>query len=173
MTRTPAPAAAPGAGGTPEELTWVADHLATSAPATDQLLSVLHAIQRQFGHVSGQSMRLVAEALNLTRAEVYGVVSFYEDFREAPAGRHHVQICMAEACQAVGCRALAAHAERHLGVSLGETTPGGAVHLEAAYCFGNCAAGPTLRIGDRIHGRVTNARFEQLLAPLLSRGAAS
>jgi len=114
-------------------------------------------------------IRQVSAAFNLSRAEVYGVVSFYGDLRESPVGEHVVQLCMAEACQAVGCRALARHAEATLGVALGGSTQDGRVHLEAAFCFGNCALGPTVRIGDRVHGAVSEARFDALMASLPTR----
>jgi formate dehydrogenase subunit gamma len=150
----------------------VVRELLVSAPAApDQLLPLLHAVQERLGHVSSDAIRVIADAFNLSRAEVYGVVSFYGDFRETPAGRHLVQVCMAEACQAVGCRALAAHAERALGATLGSATSDGQVQIEAAYCFGNCALGPTIRIDDAVHGRVTPERFDTLVSPLLQRSA--
>ena len=130
----------------------------------EHLLPMLHAIQKQLGFVSPGVMRVVAEAFNLSRAEVYGVVSFYGDFREAPVGQTVMQLCMAEACQSVGCRNLAAHAERALGISLGESTPDGRLHLEAVYCLGNCALGPAMRIGDEVVGCVTTDQFDALVA---------
>lgn len=143
--------------------------LAESPTTAEHLLPILQRVQRRFGFVSPMAIRRIAEAFNLSRADVYGVVSFYGDLREAPVGEHVVQLCMAEACQSVGCRALARHAESTLGVSLGGSTPDGRVHLEAAFCFGNCALGPTVRIGDRIHGAVSTARFDALIAALPSR----
>jgi NADH:ubiquinone oxidoreductase subunit E len=140
--------------------------LAESPATADHLLPALQRVQQRFGFVSPLAIREVATVFNLSRAEVYGVVSFYHDLREAPVGEHVVQLCMAEACQAVGCRALARHAEAALGVSLGGSTTDGRVHLEAAYCFGNCALGPTVRIGDRVHGVVSPARFDALIAAL-------
>lgn len=138
--------------------------LPTMPNDVEHLLPMLHAIQKQLGFVSPGAMRVVAEAFNLSRAEVYGVVSFYGDFREAPVGRTVMQLCMAEACQSVGCRTLAAHAERVLGVSLGESTPDSRFHLEAVYCLGNCALGPSMRIGDEVLGCVTTDRFDALVA---------
>ena len=111
-------------------------------------------------------MPLVAEALNLSRAEVHGVVSFYHDFRATPPGRTVVKLCRAEACQAVGSEALAAAVERRLGVATGETTPDGRVTLEAAYCLGNCACGPAgltdgnlepLLDADKVEARIAAA----------------
>jgi formate dehydrogenase subunit gamma len=143
--------------------------LAQSPSTAEHLLPTLQRVQLRFGFVSSTAIRRVAAAFNLSRAEVYGVVSFYGDLREAPVGEHVVQLCMAEACQAVGCRTLASHAETVLGVPLGASTADGRVHLEAAYCFGNCALGPTVRIGDRIHGAVSPARFDALIAALPNR----
>jgi NADH:ubiquinone oxidoreductase subunit E len=142
--------------------------LADSPTTADHLLPALQRVQQHFGFVSPEAIRSVASAFNLSRAEVYGVVSFYHDLRESPVGEHVVQLCMAEACQAVGCRSLARHAEARLGVPLGSSTADGRIHLEAAYCFGNCALGPTVRIGDRVHGAVTAARFDALIAALPS-----
>jgi formate dehydrogenase subunit gamma len=119
--------------------------------------------------VSQPAIRVIAQAFNLSRADVYGVVTFYHDLREAPVGETVIQLCMAEACQSVGCRSLAAHAVKMLGVPLGASTPDGRIHLEAAYCFGNCALGPTIRIGDRIYGGVTTDRFDELVHASLSR----
>jgi formate dehydrogenase iron-sulfur subunit len=169
-----------------DELAVLRDLLAGVPADAAGLLPALQAVQGRFGHVSRGAIRYVAQALNLSRAEVHGVVTFYGDLREAPVGDVVVQLCMAEACQAVGCRELARHAETALGVTLGETTADGRVHIEAAYCFGNCALGPSVRIDDhrhratapsaraggssRIHGRVTPARFDALLADVMRRG---
>ncbi len=128
------------------------------------LLPLLHAIQAELGHIPADAVAPIAVGLGLSRAEVYGVISFYHDFRTAPAGRHTVQICRAEACQAVGARALERHAAERLGIAPGETTADGAVTLEGVYCLGNCACGPSVRIGDRVHARVDAARLDQLLA---------
>jgi formate dehydrogenase subunit gamma len=127
------------------------------------LLPILHEIQDRIGHVPRESIPVVAKALNLSRAEVHGVVTFYHHFRKEPAGRCVVQVCRAEACQALGSGALEAHAQRSLGVAFGETTADGAVSLEAVFCLGNCATGPSVMIGDDIHGRVTPERFDALV----------
>ena len=144
----------------------VAELLAGSPPDAEYLLPILRQVQARLGCISPGAMRMIAQAFNVSRAEVYGVVTFYGDLREALVGEHVVQLCMAEACQAVGCRSLARHAEQYLGVAMGASTPDGRVHLEAAYCFGNCALGPTIRIGDRIYGGVSNERFDALMAAL-------
>jgi NADH:ubiquinone oxidoreductase subunit E len=146
--------------------TIVHEILADAVPTQDQLLPVLLEVQRRLGHVPPTSTALIAHHFNLSRADVHGVASFYHDLRQEPCGRHRVQICQAEACQAVGCRALTRHAEQRLGVALGTTTHDASVTLEAAYCFGNCACGPTVRIGDEIYGRVSVARFDALLHDL-------
>lgn len=130
------------------------------------LLPILHAIQDEIGYVPPAAVPAIAKGLNLSRAEVHGVISFYHHFRTHPAGRHVVQICRAEACQAVGAAALEAHAKKSLGVGFHETTQDGAVTLEATYCLGNCACGPSVRIGDDVYGRVSPQRFDALLATL-------
>ncbi|MCE2903018.1 MAG: NAD(P)H-dependent oxidoreductase subunit E [Gemmatimonas sp.] len=130
----------------------------------EHLLPALQLVQARLGYVPEEAIRTIAEAFNRSRAEVYGVVTFYHDLRLAPVGDTVVQVCMAEACQAMGCRALAEHAHRHLGVALGHTTSDGRVHLEATYCLGNCALAPSIRIGDVVHGRVTSPRFDALVA---------
>ena len=130
------------------------------------LLPMLHAIQDEFGHVSEQAVPVIAKGLNLSRAEVHGVITFYHHFRSHAPGRHVVQVCRAEACQAVGAVALEAHAKKCLGIDFHETTADGAVTLEAVYCLGNCAVGPSLRVDDDIVGRVTPERFDAIVAEL-------
>jgi formate dehydrogenase subunit gamma len=106
----------------------------------------------------------IATGLNLSRAEVHGVVTFYHYFRTHPPGRTTVEICRAEACQSVGAEALVEHAKRVLGVDFHGTTANGALSLEAVYCLGNCACGPSMRLGGELHGRVTPERFDALTA---------
>lgn len=130
------------------------------------LLPLLHAIQQSLGHIPPTVVPLIAAALQLSRAEVHGVISFYHDFRTEPGGRHVVQICRAEACQAMGSAALEAHAKHTLGIDYGESTEDGAVTLEPVYCLGNCACSPSVRIDDAIHARVDAARLDTLLAQL-------
>lgn len=131
------------------------------------LLPVLHAVQDALGFVPKDAIALIAHRLNLSRAEVHGVVSFYPHFRGAPPGRHVLQLCRAEACQAVGAVALEAHAKRTLGVDFHGTTADGALTLEPVYCLGNCALGPSVLIdGDTLCGRVSVARFDQLVGDL-------
>ena len=130
----------------------------------DELLEILHAVQHLHGFVAEAALPVIANALNLSRAEVHGVVTFYHDFRREPAGRHVVKICRAEACQAMGTDALCAHAEKKLGTQMGETSPEGYVTLEAAYCLGNCALAPAVMIDGELRGRVDAARFDELIA---------
>ena len=128
------------------------------------LIEVLHAIQAQLGYVPPAAVPLVASELNLSRAEVHGVVSFYHYFRSAPPGAHTLSVCRAESCQAVGADALAGHARQRLGVDFHETTPDGRFSLEPVYCLGNCACSPAVMIDGRLHGRVTPERLDALLA---------
>ena len=109
---------------------------------------------------------VIAKGLNLSRAEVHGVISFYHDFKTHPVGKHSVQICRAEACQSMGSRQLEAHAKALLGVDNHETTADGNITLEPVYCLGNCACSPSIRIDDDIHARVSPERFEQLISQL-------
>jgi len=130
------------------------------------LMPLLHAIQGDLGYIPPESVPSIAGGLNLSRAEVHGVISFYEDFRTEPGARHVVQICRAEACQAMGARALEAHAKKALGVDVGATTADGSISLQAVYCLGNCACSPSVRIDDAIHARVDPGRLDTLLAEL-------
>lgn len=127
-------------------------------------LPILHALQAAFGFISDEDIRLVADALNLSRAEVHGVVSFYHDFRREPAGRHVLKLCRAEACQAAGGDALAARAEAKLGVALGNTTADERVTLEPIYCLGLCATAPSAMLDGRVIGRLDEARIDALVA---------
>ncbi|WP_271911735.1 formate dehydrogenase subunit gamma [Vreelandella alkaliphila] len=133
------------------------------------LLPILHALQNRFGFIPEAAVPIIAEALNQTRAEVHGVISFYHHFRTAPPGRHVVQICRAEACQAVGARQLEAHAKTRLGVDYHQTTSDREITLEAVYCLGNCACGPSIRMDDSVRGRVTPEVFDALLDELQTR----
>jgi formate dehydrogenase subunit gamma len=128
------------------------------------LLEVLHGIQDELGFVPAAAVPLLATELNLSRAEVHGVLTFYHHFRHSPPGRHTVQICRAESCQALGAQALVAHAKRRLGVEFHQTTPDGAFSLEPVYCLGNCACSPAIMIDGELHGRVTAASFDALIA---------
>jgi formate dehydrogenase subunit gamma len=128
------------------------------------LLPLLQDVQGALGFIPPSAVASIATILNLSRAEVHGVISFYHDLRSSPGGRHRVQICRAEACQAVGARALEQRAEEIAGTAIGNTTDDGAISLEAVYCLGNCACGPSVRIDDQVYGRVDGDRLEALLA---------
>jgi len=127
------------------------------------MLPVLHAIQDALGYVPPSVVPLIADELNLSRAEVHGVISFYHHFRQQPAGRHIVQICRAEACQAVGADALVAHAKAALGCDFHGTSSDGQFTLEPVYCLGQCACGPNMQIDDDLHARVSSDKFNRLL----------
>src|SRR5580692_8141401 len=133
------------------------------------LLPILHAVQDALGFVPPDAVPLIAHELNLARAEVHGVVSFYHYFRTERGGRHVVHVCRAEACQSLGAAALEAHAKKSLGVDYHGTSADGAVTLEPVFCLGNCALGPSLMIDDELQGRVSAERFDELMAPLRTR----
>ncbi|MBR9841100.1 MAG: formate dehydrogenase subunit gamma [Rhodobacteraceae bacterium] len=127
------------------------------------LLPILHALQEAYDHVPEAALGLIAETLNLTKAEVHGVMSFYHDFRKAPAGRHVVKICRAEACQSMGANALSDAVLEKLGIGWGGTTPDGSVTVEAVYCLGLCACAPAAMVDDRLIARADAARLEKAL----------
>ncbi len=128
------------------------------------MLPILHAVQEALGCVPPEAVRIIAGELNLTRAEVHGVVTFYHDFRQALPGRHVIKMCRAEACQSMGGEALVARAEQHLGITCGATTADGSVTLESIYCLGLCAtAAPSAMVDHRPIGRLTTARLDALL----------
>jgi len=130
------------------------------------LLPVLHAIQDMFGFIPPEAIPLLAGGLNLSRAEIHGVMSFYHDFRSEPPGKHIVHLCRAEACQAMGAYGLEQHARERLGIDYGETTNDGQFTLEPVYCLGNCACSPSIRINDEIHARVSPEKFDELISTL-------
>ncbi|MBU2993059.1 formate dehydrogenase subunit gamma [Octadecabacter sp. 1_MG-2023] len=128
------------------------------------MLPILHAVQAEFGYIPNDVIQIIADHQNITRAEVYGVITFYHDFRDAPAGKHVVKICRAEACQAVGANALSERAFEKLGVNWHGTTSNGNVTLEPVYCLGLCACGPAAMVDGKVVGRVDAAKLDQLLA---------
>jgi formate dehydrogenase subunit gamma len=138
----------------------VAEHKGQPGP----LLEVLHAVQAALGFVPAGAVPVVAEGLNLSRAEVHGVVSFYHYFRHSKAGRHTVSLCQAEACQSMGAEALTAHAKSRLGIDFHQTTGDGRFSLEPIYCLGNCACSPAAMIDGKLYGRLTAERFDELIA---------
>ena len=130
------------------------------------LLPLLHAVQNCFGYIPASAIADIAVGLNLSKAEVHGVISFYHDFKTKPVGHHMVQICRAEACQSMGSRELEEHVKTSLGIGYGETTPDGFITLEPVYCLGNCASSPSVRIDDDVYARVDKKRFDSLIAGL-------
>jgi formate dehydrogenase subunit gamma len=128
------------------------------------LLPILHAVQEAVGFIPKDAVPLIAGRLNLSLAEVHGVVSFYHYFRTQRGGRHVVHLCRAEACQAQGAVPLEEHAKRSLGIDFHGTTADGAISLEPVYCLGNCALGPALMIDEQLQGRVSPERFDALMA---------
>jgi len=137
--------------------------IASNKSKPGALLPILHAIQDRIGHIPPDAVPTIASALNLSRAEVHGVVSFYHYFRQTPPGRHTVQICQAESCQAMGSAKLTAFAKETLGIDFHETTADEAFSLEPVYCLGNCACSPAVMVDDDVYGRVTNERLAALL----------
>ena len=129
----------------------------------DELLEILHDVQSALGYVPEVVVPALANALNLSRAEVHGVVTFYHDFRAKPAGRHVLKLCRAEACQSMGCESLVERAESRLGIACGETSADGRVTLEPIYCLGLCATAPSAMMDGRIVGRLTPERLDALL----------
>jgi formate dehydrogenase subunit gamma len=127
------------------------------------LLPILHALQNEFGYIDAAAEPLIAQELNITRAEVHGVITFYHDFRRTPAGRHVLKLCRAEACQAAGGDPLAARAEARLGVKMGTTAPDGSVTLEPVYCLGLCAVAPSATLDGRVVARLDQSRLDALL----------
>jgi formate dehydrogenase subunit gamma len=145
---------------TTRTLEVIGDH----AGIEGSLLPILHGLQEEFGYLPDEALRTVADSLNISRAEVYGVATFYHDFRNAPACRHVVKICRAEACQATGGEAIAERAASKLRIGFSETTGDGAVTLEAVYCLGLCACGPAAMVDGRIVGRVDETKLDAMLA---------
>lgn len=138
----------------------VASHLHREGP----LLPILHDVQAEWGHIPDAAQPVIARALNISRAEIHGVVSFYHDFRDHPAGRHTLRICRAEACQAMGGNATAEAAKKALGIDWHGTTPDGAVTLEPVFCLGLCACAPAAQLDGDLHARVDAAKLATLIA---------
>ncbi len=138
----------------------IAAHQSLEGP----LLPILHAIQAEYGRIPQDALPVIALGLNISRAEVHGVVSFYHDFRDEPAGRHVLKLCRAEACQAMGANALADQTKSRLGVDWNGTTANGALTLEPIFCLGLCACGPAAMLDGRVIGRVDAARIDALAA---------
>jgi formate dehydrogenase subunit gamma len=146
------------------ELQAVEAAIARHGQEPGPLIVVLHAVQDALGYIPETAIRRIADGLNLSRAEVHGVVTFYHYFRTHKPGQHTIQICRAEACQARGCQALERHAREKLGIDFHETSADGRTSLEMVFCMGNCATGPAIRIDGRLHSHVTPEKFDALLA---------
>jgi formate dehydrogenase subunit gamma len=130
------------------------------------LLPILHSVQDALGYIPADSIPEIAKALNLSRAEVHGVVSFYHYFRDTPPGKHTVHVCRAESCQAMGSKQLESHIKSKLGIDFHETTADGKFSLEPVYCLGLCARSPSMQIDDSVYGRVTGDRFDEIVNEL-------
>lgn len=144
------------------------DILARLKDEPGPLFPILHAIQDELGYVPDAVVPDVAKALNRSRAEIHGVITFYHHFRRHPVGKNMVQVCRAEACQSMGCTSLEEHAKETLGIDYHGTTDDGQFSLEAVYCLGNCALSPSIRVNDDIVGRVSKERFDEVIAELRS-----
>jgi len=130
------------------------------------LLPILHRIQHDLGHIPSEHVIDIAEGLNLSRAEVHGVITFYHSFKTEPQGKHVIEVCRAESCQAKGGRAIEAAVKAKLGIDFDETTEDGEITLEPVYCLGNCACSPALKIDSQVYGRVTQESVSDLIDSL-------
>jgi formate dehydrogenase subunit gamma len=148
----------------PDAFDIVTDVVAKLKDTPGALLPILHAIQDAIGYVPSAAVPTIAQGLNLSRAEVHGVISFYHYFRETPPGRHTIHLCRAEACQSMNQRGLEAHAKQALGVDFHETTANGTFSFEPVYCLGNCACSPAMMIDGELYGRVTPTRFDDIVS---------
>ncbi len=142
----------------------ISEYVRRYGAKAEMLVQILQAIVMRHGWIPEETVRQLADELNLSRADVYGVVNFYHDFRTEPPGEHVVKICQAEACQAMGSRVLTDHARRSLGTDMHGTHED--VTLEPVYCLGNCACSPAVMIDGKTHGRVTTGRLDELVARL-------
>jgi formate dehydrogenase subunit gamma len=141
----------------------VAAVIARQKDVPGPMLPVLHDVQDALGYIPAAAVPLIAAGLNLSRAEVHGIISFYHFFRQQPAGKHVLQICRAEACQSVGADALAAYAQAALGCGFHATSGDGQFTLEPVYCLGQCACGPNIMLDEQLHARVSNDKLNRLL----------
>ena len=130
------------------------------------MLPILHALQEEFGHVDTQTVPMIAEALNVSKAEVHGVITFYHDFHTRPQGRHVVKLCLAEACQSMGCEGIRDHVLKKHGIEIGGTTFDGGLTIEAMYCLGNCSLAPAAFVDGQLVGRLTAGKLDALIEVL-------
>ncbi len=152
----------------PSYAPWDADAaraiIADKQSMPGSLLPILHALQDEFGYIDREAEQLIADILNLSRAEVHGVITFYHDFRQKPAGRHMLKLCRAESCQACGSEALAARAEATLGIAFGRTSADGRITLEPVYCLGLCSVSPAAMLDGKVVARLDEKKLDTLLA---------
>ncbi len=142
----------------------VSEVLARHSGREGPLLPILHDLQEELGHVPAEALPVIARHLNLSRAEVHGVVTFYHDFREKPAGRHVLKVCRAEACQSMGSEELASRLEALLGMRFGQTSVDGSITLEAVYCLGLCACAPAAMLDGRVIARIDAQKTSEIVA---------
>ena len=156
-----------------KQQSWDADRALNRIHALEHLpgalLPILHALQDEFGYIDRAAIVPVAEALNISHAEVHGVITFYHDFRRTPPGRHILRMCRAEACQSMGCEGMIRHVEDRLGVKLGETTEDGSFTIEPVYCLGNCALSPSIMLDEKLYGRVSLEIADMLIDDVQGR----
>lgn len=146
------------------DLPLASDIIASQAAMPGAMLPILHSLQERFGYIHADMVPLIADALNVSRAEVHGVITYYHFFRQHPVGKHVVQICRAESCQAIGGVALAEHARTVLGCDFHATSADGEFTLEPVYCLGQCGCGPAMTVGDDVYARVTIDKFNRIVA---------
>lgn len=154
--------------GTRAQHSTIAELIASHRSMKGALLPLLHAIQDKVGFIPSDAVTAIAQALNLSRAEVHGVVTYYHFFRSEPAAKHVVQVCRAEACQACGADELLALAEKTLGCKSHATSASGAVTLEPVYCLGLCASSPAIQVNDKLHARMSTEKLKTILMQLES-----
>lgn len=147
----------------------VSKAIADNADKKGPLLPILHQIQAELKHVPSDCVPMIAKALNLSRAEVHGVISFYHTFTANPQGKYVIEVCRAESCQATGGRTLEAKFKEALGIDFGETTGDGLFSLEPVFCLGNCACSPSVRVGEDVYGRVTVEKASSLVGELKAK----
>jgi formate dehydrogenase subunit gamma len=153
----------PSPSSSPAMAAAVTAVLAQRSAEPGGLLPALHDVQHALGYIPPDEVPRIASAFNLSRAEVHGVITYYHHFRTEPAGRHVVQVCRAEACQAMGADALMAHAEKRLGCVQHATSADGRYTLEPAFCLGLCASSPAVQVGERLHARLTPQKFDRII----------
>lgn len=166
MDSRPQTNTSPAAHGTQDTLGTIDAVIAANRSLAGALLPMLHGIQDLLGYVPSTAVPRLANALNLSQAEVHGVLSFYHDFRTVPPGRHILRLCRAEACQAMGCDALETHLQQQHGLSFHETARDGSITLEPVYCLGNCACAPSLLVDGDVRGRVTQEKLDRWIQEL-------